>query len=481
MRHRGPQSVEMPPHTGRYGVSGAVVTKREFHPGVTIPYETLERHRRQREHQRHVRRRRRLMFLGCMVLTACLLVVGLSGLVASWVGVLTYRGSELKPASRSVAAPRLTEASDLEAAVSMPSPPSRWSALPVLLDDPVYSKGLWRHVTLVDGITQWDNQPVLLDPQQGIWAGVPQGWLPSLLPVVAPRVDEQLAEAIRNLLRTTDMSLTPHVYYYSFDDGSEVSIGGDQPVAAASVIKLPLLYQFALLQDQLEPSHQPWQVFFPQHLRASGSGSWNFLPANQWLPAQQALQDMIQLSDNTCTNIVVQALGGVAQVNRYLKAQGLSYTRLVEPLPDLDGLNRMTPREMATVMAHVVTGTGLSPARREVVMGILAGVRNRSLIPALLPGDVSVYHKTGDIGTALGDTAYVVLPSGRRYLLSVQVERPFNAPQARPLVQQLSRLVYDHQVTADTQTTRVVEDRQQALAVGSEIPAARLGQVNAPQ
>jgi beta-lactamase class A len=55
-----------------------------------------------------------------------------------------------------------------------------------------------------------------------------------------------------------------------------------------------------------------------------------------------------------------------------------------------------------------------------------------------------VAHKTGDIGTALGDSGAVYLPDGRKYFVSMQVERPYNDYTARDMVQRASRLIYDY-------------------------------------
>ena len=47
---------------------------------------------------------------------------------------------------------------------------------------------------------------------------------------------------------------------------------------------------------------------------------------------------------------------------------------------------------------------------------------------------------------ALSLTAIVYLPDGRKYLLAVQVERPFNDYTARDIIQMASKIIYDHEI-----------------------------------
>jgi beta-lactamase class A len=102
---------------------------------------------------------------------------------------------------------------------------------------------------------------------------------------------------------------------------------------------------------------------------------------------------------------------------------------------------------MAQILYTLFETKTLSEATRATALDILTHVHNGRLIPQGLTPEVRkqlvIAHKTGDIGSSLGDMAWVKLPSGQRYLLCVQVERPRNDGTAKPLIQQLSLLVYN--------------------------------------
>ena len=72
----------------------------------------------------------------------------------------------------------------------------------------------------------------------------------------------------------------------------------------------------------------------------------------------------------------------------------------------------------------------------------MSNVHNTTLIKAGLPKDAEFLHKTGDIGTMLGDAGIVYAPSGRKYIVVILTKRNFNDYSARDFIQQASSLIY---------------------------------------
>ena len=242
----------------------------------------------------------------------------------------------------------------------------------------------------------------------------------------------------------------PHLYFYNPQDGRSVEINGYDPVPAASVIKLPILLDYLMTVDSgLVNVDTP--LLYADFHRAGGSGDLQYKPAGQGLFANDVAGQMIRISDNTCTNMMISYLGGVDAVNERLSDLGLVNTRIRNMLPDLEGTNTISPYEMVTIMSNIDHGPIVSDLSRQNGLDILKSTHNRHLLVAPLPENVVVAHKTGDIGTALGDSGAVYLPDGRKYFISMQVERPYNDYTARDMVQRASRLIYDY-VNAETVT-----------------------------
>jgi beta-lactamase class A len=89
-------------------------------------------------------------------------------------------------------------------------------------------------------------------------------------------------------------------------------------------------------------------------------------------------------------------------------------------------------------------GQLVSLKSRDRMLGIMRETKTRTLLPQGLEKDAIISHKTGDIGTVLGDAGIIDMPNGKRYIGTVLVKRPYNDPSARTLIQDISRTVYQH-------------------------------------
>lgn len=285
-----------------------------------------------------------------------------------------------------------------------------------------------------------------------------------LLPMITTREDLALKAELQALINSFPPGhFTPFLYYYNPHDGSYVEINGYAPVKAASVIKLPVLYNYLLeLDEQVMTMETP--LLYLEYHRGGGAGELQYKPAGVLLPAYDVARDMIRISDNTSTNVMIGNLGGSSVVNRTFADLGLRYTRIHNWLPDLEGTNKISAYEMATILHNIDQGMVISQYARHVGLDILQQTRNNRLLPWLLPRDVKVAHKTGDIGTALGDSGIFYLPDGTRYILSIQVERPHNDYTAKEMMQQASLMIYNRTREKLARLEEAAGENEQAVA-----------------
>jgi beta-lactamase class A len=87
-------------------------------------------------------------------------------------------------------------------------------------------------------------------------------------------------------------------------------------------------------------------------------------------------------------------------------------------------------------------GELVSIRSRDMLLDIMRSTVTNTLLPAGLGEGAAIAHKTGDIGTVIGDAGLIDAPNGQRYVAAVMVQRPFNDIRARELVQEISRLMY---------------------------------------
>jgi beta-lactamase class A len=285
---------------------------------------------------------------------------------------------------------------------------------------------------------------------------------PRLLPIISATEDTQLRDQLQAMLAQYPSSrFVSHLFLYDPQNNSYVNINGYSPAPAASVIKLPLLLEYLIKLDHQDLSRDK-PIFYADLYRAAGAGELQYKPSGIEMPLNDVASQMIRISDNTCTNLVIGALHGSDAVNRQLEYLGLRQTRLRNWLPDLEGTNTISPYEMVTLLYNLDSQGLVSDAVRETGLDILISTHNRRLFVSPLPKEAIVAHKTGDIGTSLGDSGVIYLPDGRRFYMSMQVERPYNDYTARDMVQQASRISYDHIVNSVPQSPALQDDNETA-------------------
>jgi len=261
-------------------------------------------------------------------------------------------------------------------------------------------------------------------------------------------------------LAASQPDLRAGAYMAVLEDGQHAGLNPDRPMAAASSIKTPVLLLTLLARSKGELRwDEPLQL--QSHLVGGGSGWMGFDPPGSRFPLYMAAREMITVSDNTATNLLVERLGGTETVNRQFLALRLQGTRVNNWLPDLDGTNTTTARDLALTLAMADNSQLLGRQDRDRFRAIHGSSRPDTLLPlgflqglagsgaaaanvdqALIDRGVRILNKTGDIGTAYADAGIVELPDGRRAVAAFLVEgtetTPYNSPRMRELIRNMA-------------------------------------------
>lgn len=237
--------------------------------------------------------------------------------------------------------------------------------------------------------------------------------------------------------------LQPGAFFVDLDNGAYVSVQGETVFSAASTIKIPVLIAF--FQDvDAGKIRLDEMLAMKKELIASGSGDMQYQKPDTQFTALQTATKMSVISDNTATNMIIERLGGKEALNQRFREWGLTSTVINNSLPDLEGKNTSSPKDLAHLLAKVNQGELVSLVSRDRILRIMQDTRTQTLLPQGLEKDAIIAHKTGDIGSVLGDAGIIDMPSGKRYIGSVFVKRPHNDYSARTLIQEISRTVYQH-------------------------------------
>ncbi|MFM6154228.1 MAG: serine hydrolase, partial [Sphaerospermopsis kisseleviana] len=244
-------------------------------------------------------------------------------------------------------------------------------------------------------------------------------------------------------LSTANSALTAGIFLLDLDNGSYVDINGNTSFAAASTIKIPILIAF--FQDvDAGKIRLDEKLTLEKEMIAGGSGNIQYQPPGTKYTAIDLATKMITISDNTATNMIIAKLGGQESVNARFRSWGLTTTMIRNPLPDLEGTNTTNPKELANIISMVNQGNVVSMRSRDLMLNIMGRTQRDNLLPAGLGKGANAYHKTGDIGTMLADAGLVDVPTGKRYIAAIMVQRPNNDPRAAKLINSISSTAYQH-------------------------------------
>lgn len=146
----------------------------------------------------------------------------------------------------------------------------------------------------------------------------------------------------------------------------------------------------------------------------------------------------VQYSDNTAANLLLEALGGLDEFNRFVAALGDQKFRLDRQEPDLnsalpgDDRDTTTPAAMATTLSRLTLGNGLAAPQQARFNSWLKGnTTGDAAIRAGVPSSWIVGDKTGGGGYGTtNDIAVLWPPQGPPLVLALYFTQ--SSPDAKP-------------------------------------------------
>src|SRR4030095_9941485 len=157
---------------------------------------------------------------------------------------------------------------------------------------------------------------------------------------------------------------------------------------------------------------------------------------------------MIIVSSNFATNLVIQKVGAenVTSCMRKLGDKDIQVLRGVEDGKAFQkGLNNIvTAHDLLVIFEKIARGEAVSDAVSKAMINILLDQQFNEIIPALLPPNVKVAHKTGSITHMHHDSGIVMLPDGRKYVLVLLSKDWENEEEAIRAMANISSLIYKY-------------------------------------
>ena len=269
------------------------------------------------------------------------------------------------------------------------------------------------------------------------------------------RADDSLESRLTGLAKQHKGRVAIAVKHLS--SGESFYLKADEPMPTASLIKLPVMIEVyqQVAEGKLKLSDQ---ITLRKEDEVPGSGVLTdlFSPGLTF-PLRDAVRLMIDVSDNTATNLVLDRIGIGATARRMeewgfpnTKIHSKSFRRDTSVFPERSkqfGLGSTTAREMVGILEKLHQGKFVGPDACKEMIAILKRCDDRDKFPRLLPAAVQVAHKTGwvsDVSTDAGILYWAKGPVALCVLTSSNEDKRWSVDNAAHLLcARVAREVYD--------------------------------------
>jgi beta-lactamase class A len=159
------------------------------------------------------------------------------------------------------------------------------------------------------------------------------------------------------------------------------------------------------------------------------------------------LYQMIIVSSNLATNLIIE-LADAKNVSVTMQQLGAKDIHVLRGVEDgkafAKGLNNtITANGLMTLFEKIAKGETVNPASSQAMIEILLDQKFNEIIPAGLPANVKVAHKTGSINGVQHDSGIIFLPGGKKYVLVLLSKKLTNEKAAIAAMANVSKLIYE--------------------------------------
>lgn len=265
----------------------------------------------------------------------------------------------------------------------------------------------------------------------------------SLLLLSMASTAQTSADSLRNYLGSLPADLRVSLMVMDKDSTVLFEQNAASSIPAASSIKIPILvelmYQSLATRFKLRDLHQ-----LTEEEKVGGSGDLQYEPPRE-ISMDELAVEMIRVSDNTATNILIDKVG-MENVNNMLAYHGYEATRLNRKMMDFEAAKRgvqnyTTAAESARMMHAILTGKITDEASCKKMIEILLTCADVTTIPRYIPRTIPIAHKTGTLDYVRGDVG--IIYSDNPLVISVFIQNFESLEYAEKVIGTISKITFD--------------------------------------
>ena len=243
----------------------------------------------------------------------------------------------------------------------------------------------------------------------------------------------------------------------------------EEQVIAASLYKLGVLAEAERRVDAGELHYDDTITIESEDITADGS----FEDAGTHLTLDEALEAMITISDNGSALALWHILGG-ANIDATLEKAGVKNFHVA--FDDTED-NWATPHAVGTFLTLLAKRQLISPAASDRMLARLERQQINDRLPAQLPPDVVIAHKTGNLSGVLHDAGIIYTKTGPRVVVAMTWDAP--EEEAANFISSIGSLVYSANLEPAANARYQVAKNAIAVEVGTvasvTVPITNIG------
>jgi beta-lactamase class A len=226
-----------------------------------------------------------------------------------------------------------------------------------------------------------------------------------------------------------------------------IALDQDTRYPSASLVKVPIMAASFYAADEGKISFSE-KIRLEKYQKVGGSGTLKSIPAGQEFTIRELIELMIIESDNTATNMLIEKLG-TDFLNKTFIMLGLRHTNISRGMMEFRkrkaGIeNYTTAKDIASLFEKIYRGGIIDRHTSEECLDMLKRQKMRDRIPARLPSDVAVAHKTGLERGVCHDTGIVFSPKGDFLICVLTKHRNKTSALAKKFISNIAFLVYQY-------------------------------------
>lgn len=177
------------------------------------------------------------------------------------------------------------------------------------------------------------------------------------------------------------------IYFVDLQTDQSVAINNHEVFTAASVNKLPIIMTLYHLAAEQKINLSDQVTIQADDMQDYGTGIIRYQQPGVIYSLKTLAKLTLQNSDNTAAHVLANRIG-MDEIQSYINGLGLTQTSMVD--------NQTSLADMYLLLKTFYNRRVTTPALTLELLDFMANTDTEDRIPADLPKNITVYHKTGD-------------------------------------------------------------------------------------